>query len=460
MSFEVVLICDHKWRDLPGLVWLKLRLEKVRPSWRVTVIPKNLLAGYTHAFPPSVLVIPSSNGPWLRTAARFREEGALTVILPTEGRPTYGKLMEWSVASHDGCQADGILLWSEVMKDVFDRVPTPNATRAAIAGPTRFDFYRKPLCDLLPGRAELAARLGAPADRAIVAWPTTFPHAKFHGRNEAWQLRDWQKMNLGKTGMTDAVMQRMIKAEYDGREQSYACLERCARALPDVSFCLKPHPYEDFSCPEERIASWREQGIGNVHLVRGVYVWDLLNACSAHVHRTCTTGSEAWLLSKPTIELGFIESHDSVLEHGAETAGASRDAEAADDMAHSPDDVPAKLTSYLAGGGPDPALLKKREAYVRKWLYHVDGSATDRAARQICEWAEAREPARGSFWRRSGLRSRLTIRFKQAIGFPFERSLRRPLRSRIPKHDKLGHWDRMITQSDVAEWTRRLREYC
>ena len=456
MGFEVVLICDHKWRDLPGLAWLKLQIERAHPSWRVALIPKSLLAFYTEAFLPSVLVIPTSNGAWLRVAEEHRRRGAITVILPTEGRPSYGKLLEWSVSSHDGCQADGVLLWSPLMKEVFERAAAPSALRAAVVGPTRFDFYRQPLRALLPDRATLAARLGAPADRPIVGWPTTFTSAKFYGKNEDWQLEDWRRMNLGKVGMTDDVMRRMIKSEYDDRAASLACLERCARALPRVTFCLKPHPYEDFEYHEERVAAWRADGLDNIYLVRGLYIWDLLNACSAHVHRACTTGTEAWLLGKPTVELGFIAGHLPVLEAGADQAGAAQDAERAEDVAGSPDDVVDRLGHYLAGGAVDPALTDQRRAYADKWFSTVDGRATRRAVDRIGEWAGERRPARNAFWRRRGLRRRLTIRFKEWIGFPFDESLRRPGPAVRSEFDRIGHWDRTICQRDVREWTRRL----
>jgi surface carbohydrate biosynthesis protein len=456
MRFEVVLICDHKWRDLPGLAWLKVLLKRARPDWRVTVISKSFLGPYTRAFTPSVLVLPTSNGAWLRTAQNFRDRGTLTAILPTEGRPTYGRLVEWCVRSHDGCQADGVLLWSDTMKEVFDRVSRPNALRAAVVGPTRFDFYRPPLRRLLPDRAQFAERISAPADRPVVGWPTTFPHAKFHGGDEAWQIADWRRMNLEAAGMTEDVMRRMIRGEFEGREASLDALECSARALPEVTFCLKPHPFEDVEYPERRIAQWRADGLDNVRLVRGMYIWDLLSACSVHVHRTCTTGTEAWLLGIPTVELGFVPSHASLLEDGAATTGAAKDAEAAEDVAESPDELMDKLRRYLAGGEVPPDLVARRKAYAARWFGKVDGHATERAVERLIEWAAGCEPVRTPFWRREGLRSRVGIALKRAIGMPFEKSLRHPGRRAYAETDTAGHWDRAVSQRDVRAWTRRL----
>ena len=422
------------------------------------MLPKTWLDRYARIHPPSVVIIPSSNNPWLARAAEYQRAGAATVILPTEGRPTYGKLMQWSVSSHDGCQADGILLWSQTMADAWKTAPLPNARESTVVGPTRFDFYRAPLRGTLPDRAEFARRVGADPGRPIVSWATTFPHAKFFGK-EDWQVADWTRMGFGKIlGLDEEALREWIRLEHEGRERSWESLRTCARAIPEATFCVKPHPFADFRWCERCIAEWRSAGTDNVRLVKGSYIWDLLNATSVHVHRACTTGTEAWLLGKPTVEMSFITTHASFLEDGADVAGAARDAETAEETAATPECLVERIRSYIEGRAVPEHLQKLREEYTQRWFYQVDGRATERAIRQICRWVDEWNLKRTRFWRRGRLRQRLSMRIKEGIGFPFDEWIRRPGRPIESELDFAGHWDREICQRDVLDWERKLNE--
>ena len=457
MSFNVILVCDHKWRDLPGLVWLKRVLRRARSSWHCTIISKFRMFDHARVRPPSLVIMPSSNDPWLKYAEDFRRGGASTVILPTEGRPTYGRMMHWSVSSHDDRQADGILLWSETMERAWKTAPNPNARQAAVVGPGRFDFYRPPLCSLLPKAADFARRIGAPECRPIVSWATTFPHAKFFGK-EDWQIADWTRMGIGKLGLSESLLREFIQMEHEGRRRSWASLRACAHALPETTFCLKPHPLEDFRWCERQIAEWRSDGLNNVWLVKGFYIWDLLNAAAVHVHRSCTTGTEAWLLGKPTVEPEYIVTPAAFLEDGEALAGAARDAEAAEEMATTPEDLAERIRSYVEGRPVPENLVRLREQYARRWFHDVDGCATQRAVEQICQWVEEWKPKPKSFWHGNHLKTRIKWKVKEAIGFPVDEWIREPGRPIESELDFAGHWDREICQRDVLDWERKLNE--
>ena len=449
MSHKVILTLESKWRDLPGLVWLKMLLQKKNPSWEISIVSKNSVNDYTKIFGPSVAVIPSSEGDWPRYARELSDQGVLSVILPVEGRPNYGKLMEWCVTSHTGYQSDATLLWSQTMKKVIDRVPLPQAKRSSVVGPTRFDFYRPPLSDLLMEKADLAKHLNAQIDGPVVSWPTNFPHAKLMHNNKSltWQINDWIKTGFGKMGLKKEDLHRMVKKEFDARESSMLCLEKCSQALPHASFCLKPHPFEDHHYYKKKINSWRSRGIKNIHFVQGLYIWDLLNVCSVHVHRSCTTGTEAWLLNKPTVELGFIKLYEDMLEEGGMIVGPTKDAEDAEDIAMSMDIVIEKLKEYLEGKKVDPDLISKRNKYIEKWFYKVDGCATQRAADQISLLVEELKPRSEAKSIMSGVK---------IFGIPFHKLYLRITDLGAPKIDPWGHWDRYARQSNIIEWEKRI----
>jgi surface carbohydrate biosynthesis protein len=453
---NVTLICDHKWRDLPGLVWLQCVLQR-STGWNAGVVSKIGLPEHLALFPPSIIVIPSSNPPWLEHAAEWRKAGVLVVLLPTEGRPTYGKTLEWSVSSRDGSQADLVLLWSEKMAEIWQGCAAPNALAHGVTGPTRFDFYREPLRQMLPTAGEFAGRLGIDDGVPMVSWATAFPHAKFHGGGEEWQVNDWVRMGLGNAGLTEDDMRELIRGEFQSRETSWSTLRACAEALPELAFCLKPHPFEDFAWCESTLAGWREAGLSNVYLVKGFYIWDLLNACSLHIHRACTTGTEAWLLDTPTLELGFVHDHSRILEAGTAEPGASRDAESAEDVVDTPGALIERIKYYLRGGPVDPELQTRRTQYCGKWFYQVDGNATQRAVESIIAESEQHEILQHRFWAKKNLRTRLSSMAKSRLGLPYDEPVMETRGEPGHDVDARGHWDRVICQRDVLEWDTRLK---
>ncbi len=460
MSFTTIIVCDHKWRDLPGLVWLKLLLEQEHPRWHVMVLPKQECFTYTRLFGAGLVVLPSSNGKYLENAAKLRELGAASIILPTEGRPTFGKSIDYSVKSYDGNMADGVLHWSHVMADAWQACESRNAMHASVVGATRFDFYRPPLSGQLSTADQFLHWIGAESAMPIVSWATAFPYAKFFGCNQEWQVRDWMNNNYTvQLGLEREHMLDMIRNEHDNRAASWHCLRHCAALLPGVCFCVKPHPYEDFDWCDATVREWREKGIDNVFLIQGVYIWDLLSACTVHVSRACTTTAEAWMLRKPTIELGFIGTHEQHLEVGDSKVGSSKDAEPLKDVALSPESVVEKLRHYLDVRSVPEELQSARDANNERWCFKVDGCSTRRAVEQISGWVSEWRPHRKRFFSWGGLGRRLKVRTKELVGFPFDEWIRQPGRPIESEYDKVGHWDRVICQRDVLAWERKLRPY-
>jgi len=393
----------------------------------------------------------------LKRAAELSRSGILTVILPTEGRPTFGYQIEKEVRSPSGEQADLLLAWSKTMQGVFDRCRQPVARTCVVTGPNRFDFYRAPLTSALMTREQMLRRVDTTHEGPIVSWATAFPSAKFWEKNLEWQVNDWKQYGYEEFGATDNEKVSLIRSEYEAREQSMAALEQCASSLDGANFIIKAHPFEDVTYYERRIQAWQAAGLRNISFVKGIYIWDLLNACAVHVHRLCTTGTEAWLLGKPTIDLNFIKLHWEKFEEGAEQKGAGFDAHEAEDLAESPQEVIEKLRAYLDGAAVSDELLRKRDAYVHKWFHTVDGHATDRVVQAIENAVDQRKPEQLSFWRRKALTARVKIRIKQLLRLPFDEWWRRPGRPIESEYDAIGHWDRVICQRDVMEWEKRLR---
>lgn len=345
------------------------------------------------------------------------------------------------------------------MLDVLHRCKRPVARDAVVVGSTRFDFYREPFRGAMLTKREIATRIGTLEGRPLVSWATAFPHAKFWEKNREFHLQDCRQYKYdSEFGMTDDDQMANMRTEHEGRDASVQCLRACATAYPGADFVLKSHPLEDTAFYDNLIRAWRQEGLNNVYFIKGVYIWDILNAATVHIHHNCTTGTEAWLMDKPSVELQFIHLNWERFDMRSSYMGAGAEAREAEDHADSPDAAVAKVGAYLRGEHVSEALLSLRRAYVDKWFYKVDGYATARAVSTLVGTVESR-PIRGvSMWSRECFGARLRLRAKEAVGSPFDESLRHPGRPITSEFDAIGHWDRTICQRDVLEWEKKLRK--
>jgi len=145
-----------------------------------------------------------------------------------------------------------------------------------------------------------------------------------------------------------------------------------ARAFPDLTIILRPHPSEN---PD----SWKQAlaGFPNVRVINQgtIIAWSL--AASVVVHNSCTTGVESYLLDVPVIAYRPVtsETYDSklpnALSHPASTT----------------EELVAAITA-IRNGGVVPGFTReegqRRRATARQYITGVDGPwASDRIVKAL-----------------------------------------------------------------------------
>jgi hypothetical protein len=89
----VLLIADHKWRDLASLALLKVQLEDDH-GIPAQIVNYTMWDAALLAFRPQVVCPTTQTGPREQRIARVaRASGARTVVIPTEGIPSAWKVM-------------------------------------------------------------------------------------------------------------------------------------------------------------------------------------------------------------------------------------------------------------------------------------------------------------------------------------------------------------------------------
>ena len=200
-----------------------------------------------------------------------------------------GKSVDWSEVSFYFCLNDFL------RQDILSSTNAP-PDRVHSAGVPRFDFYFPPLNSLIVPRERLLAKYGLDPEKrtiSIASTPINLPRDRLPGGFQdlglSYEHGQGQTISWGDLlKETEAVRQALL-------DQAMTL----ARKRPDWQVIVRPHPNEDAKFLEDTVRSW---ALPNVAVMTNEYVWDVLNAADLHIHRYCTTGFEAWLLDKPTVD--------------------------------------------------------------------------------------------------------------------------------------------------------------
>jgi surface carbohydrate biosynthesis protein len=453
----VLLIADHKWRDLPGLALLKVWLEE-RYATPAVIVHYNLWAAALAAFRPSVVCLPTLTGPREQEIARVAHaSGSAVVVIPSEGIPVDREVLPVVACTHVNLSSVDLWLgWSDQVRDFQVAHGGLRPEQVVTTGVNRFDFYVQPYRAHLLPPADLRRRYGLRPDSPLVTWATNYGHAGYAKKaTEAYIEHDWKVRGL--TALPHYQDPRAY-AHADARamEQAHTAMLEVFQRFPHIDFIVKTHPAERLDIYLGYMERCRARGVRNVVLVNREYIGDVLNASSLHIHRYCTTGIEAWMMGVPTISLHSDDWHLDSSSGGSGGEGARHD-----QLVSSIDDISHWVSYYVAGGRPSADQQAGRDAHLRRWLFRVDGQCSSRQAALLAPLAAER---RGSVRMRplafgrslkGAARGLMTMAVNGVMRRPFDAAL--TLRSGKPAVNELGYIDRVTRQPDVDRWCVALR---
>jgi surface carbohydrate biosynthesis protein len=458
-SYPILLVADHKWRDLPAMALLKVILEDTYALPAIAV-GYEAVGACLRYWRPRAVVMTTLIGPReQRLAQSARAIGASVIVIPTEGIPGSRLAMMGMFRDPKNWEAcDLYLPWGPVMGEFAVSEGYLPKNKVRVAGSGRFDFYQPPLRRCLHSRQAFNTQHGLRPDAPMVTWATTFVIASFVDNQK--QLRfneqDFKGRGLGRIpGFAD--LPELARQQHAAQALVIEWIRKTCVRFPQVEFVVKPHPYESFAPYERLAACCRADGIGNLHLSTHDYIWDLLNHTALHIHSGSTTGMEAWMVGVPTVNLmpaGYARFR------GAE-GGALSEAELLDDNQEDCDMLAARVEFYARGGAVATELVGKRRQFLERWFYRLDGCAASRQAAAIADLVKNSQhrhnPSASPPW--VGMRTPFRVlqyHLNDLVGREFDEPFFENRRA-VPK-DFLGQRDKVIRQKDVTAWAARIRE--
>lgn len=456
MTKRVAILVDQKWRDLPGLVWLKLLIEK-EAEVEVRLFPLGSEQAYLPWFRPHVAIFNNfQDKSRIAFGRRLKQQGTKIVVLPTEGIPTLGwQLDDWAGKSSNWADLDLYLAWNPIIMERILTLGSLAAEQVRTIGVPRFDFYGSELRSCAMQKDAYCEKFNLNASCPTILWPTNFTLAGFETRNQELWKSIYKAMHWDRA-YPNLAPQDIPRIDGDTRRMTRDALVRLRKDFPDANLAIKPHPNED-------VTFWRdfakrmdaEPGNGRVVLIAGVYIWDALSCAEVVIQRSCTTAPEAWFQGIPSIEARF---NMADFYYSCDHASGSEEVASLDALS-------AVVKDYLYGGRTVPNKQKSaQKKFEEKWCVAVDGHRTRVAVGEIRALLE-RTPSRIG-WPRPHPRlisqyGKATI--KKCMGHRPHELLTWDYILRLKKKpegaDILGRIDKYVDPEDILRWENKLRKY-
>lgn len=154
-------------------------------------------------------------------------------------------------------------------------------------------------------------------------------------------------------------------------KKNIAAIYSAVKTLKNVQLVIKLHPGED-----QRAALYKkDESFNPIIKGKGMDTYALLYACDLMVTRHSTTAMEAVALNKPVIILNLSREPDPV-EYVKEGVALG---------VYKKEDLKTAIEKLLKD---DYELAKNRKKYIEKYLYKIDGKATERVVNLIEEMIE------------------------------------------------------------------------
>lgn len=366
---NVVIGVDHKWRDLPGYVYVKWLLENL--GHKVYLVRNGFEEGCAVFHKADIIVYNHVyEDKRAKSIKKLSQFGIINVILPTEGIPTLVNTQILATGKYsDLSHVNRHFVWNEEMKRLMLENTNFPADDIYITGVPRFDFYKYPMNSLLMTKQEFKDKYNVDNDFPIISMATNFTNAGFYKQNEEFLEEDWKKLKVNK--VLDS--RECARRDYESREIFIESLIYLLTKLERINLVIKLHPSENHAYYYELLGGRLKPFRSRIRIIVQEYIWDVLNVTDVLLERSCTTGVEAWILDKPTIEMRL----------NPEEWYCSAEHAAGSNIVTAPEELLEMVVYYLKGGSISPDILEKRQDFLKKWCYQVDGHSSERFVTEI-----------------------------------------------------------------------------
>ncbi len=444
---RIMIVVDHKWRDLPSSVYLKLLLE-MKYNHQVELVRLGEDNALMSTFRPHAVVYNNLYETDRNSYARYlKKQGIKIIILPTEGITFSDQQTLLFTHKYSGIEfIDLYIAWNRLMYDAMLQYRVLPEAKICLAGNPRFDFYTYPLSNLLKTRDCFSKKYGMPPRNMNILITTNYANAEF------WPDTSFLEKNLAKQRangipfFNDAT--KLARYEHDYRNKMFALIKEFSLRQDNVNILIKYHPSERRSLYRNFINELKSYN-EHVYLIEGDYIWDVLNISDIVIQRCSTIAMESWLLGKHTVEIELMSALDHFLQ--PRYREGSWTIRSVDQLLELINTVQKETYS------PDPKIESAKKNILEHLIFNPDGNTSKRIA-AIIDGVIGRESADPGHVSDVNLKTKLKSIARKAFGMRCYDILCNL--SKLKFGDYLGRYNKRFSTKDIEEWENKLKPYC
>lgn len=441
---KILFITDHKWRDLPGNVYLKHLLES-NGNCKVKLIRLNEERLIAPSYKPDLVIYNNLYNKSCRDYARYlASKNVKIVILPTEGI-TFSK-DQLDLFSHKNLDIEFVdlyLSWNRSLKNNLLLHKKLSPKKVIVTGSLRFDFYQKKFEKFLSNKKQLCIKYDLNEKLPIILLTTNFANAEFYKNN--LYLKNEIKMqgasNLKSFKHTDSLSEY----EYFSRIQCLEWVEKLLESNVKLNLLIKPHPSERLDLYEKFALKYNKSKC-NVKIIKNEYIWNVLKHTDILLQRCSTVAIEAWLLKTVTVEMKFLDPKDHFLQPIFESGSFSYDNK--NDFIEGVANILENLDSVS-----QPCLSENRKALLENIVENVDECCGDKIKTALYRLLETTKPI-------DNISYQNTVFFMKSLLYRCLPAKTYVLLTNLYKGkytDYLGRHDKNFYENDRIYWEKQLK---
>ena len=380
---KVVLVVDHKDRDLRGVVLIAFWLNAKFGVFPYLTSTKNEISCLIKYKPDLILVQHVRHHhqeEFLRYAKA--QKTAIAVSL-AEGFPLTNEQYLFQVGRDEYIKLINLFLtWGRRFNEFISKDSLTKNSVSIAVGPPRFDFYTSRFKALHMSKDDFCEALEIRKDIPIILWFTSSIYANpINGYEEFIKVMKDPKTSDSRIAHIIEPLARDHQRVFDLMSSYF---ERLLKAFPSVNFIIKVHPAE-----REEVYRDRFRNYPNLRIVSGAKIplSSMLVHADIQLNWRCTTSSEAWLASIKKIVIG-IEPEDIELKDYFRYLGSGND------IVMDYSSLYKKMNYYLNGGEVSQDLIHRRQRFIKDYLFGGDGCSAERCAEAIYNYISRRKTPR------------------------------------------------------------------
>lgn len=384
---KVVLVIDHKDRDLRGVVLIAFWLNAKYGVLPYLTHTKNEISSLIKHKPDLILVQHVRHHHQREFLHFARSQKTAIAVSLAEGFPLTNEQYLFQVGRDEYIKLINLFLtWGRRFNESISKDSLTKDSVSITVGSPRFDYHTPRFKAVNMCKDDFCKALKIEKKKPIISWMTNSIYANPVNGYEEF-IKVMKDLNT-----SDSRIAHMIEPLARDHQRVFDLIssyfEKLLKAFPDISFIIKVHPAE-----REEVYQDKFRNYPNLRIVSGAKtpISPIIMYADIQLNWRCTTSSEAWIRSINSKTI-------SVEPEDIELNDYFRYLNSGNDVVSDYSSLYKKINYYLNGGEVSQDLIHRRQKFIRDYLFAGDGCSAERCAEVIYNYISKRKTPRWNIY--------------------------------------------------------------